>query len=333
MSNTALPTAFQVLPFVSSTPVFRETITDQVYTAGQQVELMLPQAFGGTAPLSYTLTPIPNGLTFNAADRVLTGTPDMATTVTLTYTATDSAATPTSTALTFMVTVSQNPIVSIADVDVNEEDGAATVTVSVDTAVAGGFTVNASTTEGTATSGEDYTAVTNQMLIFDGTATEATFTVPIIDDAVVEGAETLRVSLSDLQVTGGTTVTLPDTPATVTINDDDTASLTLTPATLTVTEGGIATFTVSVDNAVQGGFTVAASTTDGTATSGGRLHSRQQPGADLRRQHRRDPNLYGHHPGRCRRRRRRNPDGVAGHRGPYHGDGHAAGPGHGHHHG
>ena len=146
----------------------------------------------------------------------------------------------------------------------NEGEGAATVTVSVDVAVAGGFTVNASTTDYTATEPQDYTAVTNQMLTFDATATDVTFDVPIIDDAVVEGTETLMVSL--LQVTG-TTVTLPTAPATVTINDDDTASLTLTPATLTVTEGGIATFTVSVNAAVQGGFMVDASTDDDTATA------------------------------------------------------------------
>ena len=237
------------------------------------VELTLPEAdTGRTTPLTYTLTPtasIPNGLTFNAADRTLTGTPDMATTATLTYTATDSSDTPTSAALTFMVTVPPYPIVSIDDVAVDEGVGAATVTVSVDVAVAGGFTVNASTTgAGTATEPQDYTAVTNQTLIFDGTATKATFKVLIINDAVVEGDETLMVSLR--QVTG-TTVTLPTDPATVTINDDDTASLTLTPATLTVTEGGIATFTVSVNAAVQGGFMVdasAASTAADTAIAG-----------------------------------------------------------------
>ena len=261
-------TVFQVLPYVSSIPVFSETIANQIYPIGKMVELTLPEAdTGRTTPLTYTLTPtadIPNGLTFNAADRVLTGTPDMATTVTLTYTATDSSDTPTSAALTFMVTVPPYPIVSIDNVAVDEGAGAATVTVSVDVAVAGGFTVNASTANDTAFLDEDYTAVTNQMLTFDDTATDVTFDVPIIDDAVVEGTETLMVSL--LQVTG-TTVTLPTAPATVTINDDDTASLTLTPATLTVTEGGIATFTVSVNAAVQGAFMVDASTVNGTATS------------------------------------------------------------------
>ena len=254
---------------MSPIPVFSETIANQIYPIGKMVELTLPEAdTGRTTPLTYTLTPtasIPNGLTFNAADRILTGTPDMATTVTLTYTATDSSDTPTSAALTFMVTVPPYPIVSIANVAVDEGDGAATVTVSVDVAVAGGFTVNASTANDTAILGKDYTADDNQMLTFDSIATKATFDVLIIDDAVVEGAETLMVSLR--QVTG-TTVTLPTDPATVTINDDDTAILTLTPATLTVTEGGIATFTVSVNAAVQDGFMVDASTDDDTAIAG-----------------------------------------------------------------
>ena len=152
---------------------------------------------------------------------------------------------------------------------VNEDDGTATFTVSVDNAVQGGFTVAASTTTaGTATSVEDYTAVNSQMLTFAGTIGETqTLTVAINDDAVAEAAETLMVSLATVAATTAT-VTLPVGTVTVTINDDDTAALTLTPSALTVTEGGTATFTVSVDIAVQGGFTVAASTTAVTATEG-----------------------------------------------------------------
>ena len=92
----------------------------------------------------------------------------------------------------------------------------------------------------------------------------------IIDDAVVEGDEILMVSLTNLDRTTVTTLDVPTTATVITITDNDTATLTLMPASLTVTEGdGTATFTASLDNAVQGGFTVAASTTtDGTATDG-----------------------------------------------------------------
>ena len=66
---------------------------------------------------------------------------------------------------------------------------------------------------------------------------------------------------------------LPADVPTITITDNDGAMLTM--ADVTVAEGAdMATVTVSLDNEVQGGFTVDASTTDdGTATAtGARLH-------------------------------------------------------------
>ena len=86
-------------------------IADQVYAVGQSVALSLPTATGGLTPLTYTLTPIPAGLTFSddGAIRLLTGTPTAVTAaaVSLTYTATDSAGLVAT--LTFMVTVNIAP--------------------------------------------------------------------------------------------------------------------------------------------------------------------------------------------------------------------------------
>ena len=65
---------------------------DQTYTVGTQIAaLTLDAATGGTPPFTYALSNVPNGLSFNATSRVLSGTPTTATTgaVTLTYTATD----------------------------------------------------------------------------------------------------------------------------------------------------------------------------------------------------------------------------------------------------
>ena len=87
------------------------SIDPQSYRVGTDVSVTLPDATGGTGTLSYTLTPdgaIPAGLTFNPADRILTGTPNTATTTaaTLAYTVTDSATLmPETAALTFTVTV------------------------------------------------------------------------------------------------------------------------------------------------------------------------------------------------------------------------------------
>ena len=65
----------------------------------------LPEATGGSdrEELTYTLTPAVPGLTFDAAARVLSGTPTEAGTYTMTYTATDAASKTAS--LSFTITV------------------------------------------------------------------------------------------------------------------------------------------------------------------------------------------------------------------------------------
>ena len=110
-SPASVMLTFQVTVF-SEPLVFGETIAPQGYTATAAITpLPLPQATGGIAPLSYTLTPIPDGLTFSddGTTRHLAGTPDMASDVALTYTATDSAIPPASAMLTFQVTVFSAP--------------------------------------------------------------------------------------------------------------------------------------------------------------------------------------------------------------------------------
>ena len=56
-----------------------KTVSAQSYTVGEEVSETLPAATGGTAPLSYAVTPdLPRGLTFNKETRVLSGTPTAA---------------------------------------------------------------------------------------------------------------------------------------------------------------------------------------------------------------------------------------------------------------
>ena len=55
-------------------------IADQTYTAGTAIDaLMLPAASGGTGTLTYSLVGLPAGLSFDAATRLLSGTPSAAT--------------------------------------------------------------------------------------------------------------------------------------------------------------------------------------------------------------------------------------------------------------
>ena len=79
-------------------------IAAQTFTAGTPVSLSLPIATGGTAPYTYSLAPIPAGLSFSSAERLLSGTPTTAATATpITYTARDTAGR--SASLTFTITV------------------------------------------------------------------------------------------------------------------------------------------------------------------------------------------------------------------------------------
>ena len=69
---------------------FQGAVKDQTYTTGWPIApLILPSARGGTGPLSYTLRPPIPGLTFEARERTLRGTPAAAGRHEMTYTVSD----------------------------------------------------------------------------------------------------------------------------------------------------------------------------------------------------------------------------------------------------
>ena len=148
--------------------------------------------------------------------------------------------------------------VTIADANASEGSGIS-FTVTLSAAVQGGLKVTPGYTNGTA-AGTDYTANTGA-LTFTGTANETqSFTVSTKDDAVLEANETFTVGLT---VSGTSlSITATDT-ATGTINNDDSASVTIADAN--ADEGDGISFTVTLDNAVQGGLTVTPGYTNGTA--------------------------------------------------------------------
>ena len=154
--------------------------------------------------------------------------------------------------------VEASPVeVTLDDVDVAEDvaGGVLTLTARLSAAAGGAFTVMASTANGTAVAGSDYTALTNHVLNFAGLAREPqTFRVLIANNAIAEGDETFTVSLSG---SSSTAVTTPGPDATVTIVDDDIATATLGGADMTVDEDvGTVTIAVMLDVAVQGGVTI-----------------------------------------------------------------------------
>jgi len=155
--------------------------------------------------------------------------------------------------------------VTISDVSGNEDDGAITVTATLDSAVQGGFNVSLNSTDGTATViGNDYSALNSTSLAFTGAVGETqVFTVLPTTDSIVEPNELFTVSQSNLSV-ANLAVSIVDT-AEVTIVNDDTASVTLSDISGNE-DDGLITVTATLDNAVQGGFSVDVSSADGSAT-------------------------------------------------------------------
>ena len=90
----------------ATAPEFRESIRDREYPVGEPIEeLTLPAAVGGTAPLTYALSPaLPDGLSFDRSTRRLSGTPtDISSETPYTYTVTDNDGR--SATLSFTITV------------------------------------------------------------------------------------------------------------------------------------------------------------------------------------------------------------------------------------
>ena len=126
------------------------------------------------------------------------------------------------------VTITDNdeaPTLSIADIGVAEGDMGAktlTFTATLSAASAKAVMVTATTADGTASAGSDYTSNT-QMLMIPAGQTTASFEVTVSSDVLFEADENFSVNLSN-----PSNATLADGTATGTISNDDAApSLTL----------------------------------------------------------------------------------------------------------
>ena len=141
--------------------------------------------------------------------------------------------------------------ISINDVSVTEGTGSnatATFTVTLDTAVDGGFTVGYSTADGSATAPADYSAASG-MLTFAGNVGETqTIAVSVIGDSDFEPDETYMVNLGTPSNPG---VVATDGTGLGTIIDDDSADLAidLSAAPDPVIAGTQLVYTAQVSNA------------------------------------------------------------------------------------
>ena len=94
--------------------------------------------------------------------------------------------------------------VSVADARVEEADGATLdFVVTLDRAASGPVTVEYATADGSARSGDDYTAASGTLTFAAGEMSK-TVAVTVIDDSLDEGEETLTLTLSDADPSGAT---------------------------------------------------------------------------------------------------------------------------------
>ncbi|MGN7515356.1 MAG: gliding motility-associated C-terminal domain-containing protein, partial [Allomuricauda sp.] len=179
-------------------------------------------------------------------------------------TATGDATLGAQTTTTYTINNDDSATLTITNASVAEDGGNLVFAVTLNNAVVGGTDVAYTFTDVTATGGgTDYDS-TGGTLNFTGTASEVqNITVPITDDAIVEGDETFEVVLGT--PTNG--VGVSGSPATGTITNDDSAAVTIANTSGNEDAGPI-TVSATLDNAVDGGFTVQVSTTNGTAIAG-----------------------------------------------------------------
>jgi hypothetical protein len=155
---------------------------------------------------------------------------------------------------------------SAATYNVNENEPAqhATITVNRTGGSDGQVTVDYTTSDGTATAGSDYQTASGTLTFADG-VTSQTFDVPVIDDSVYEGNETVTLTLSNAG--GGATIGSPNSATLNIVENESQPALSIN--NVTVNEGQSGTtdlvFTVSLSVQSASPVTVNYATADSTA--------------------------------------------------------------------
>ena len=245
--------------YAGATPSVVVTVTDtdsdpalsavaaQRYTVGVAVDVTLPAARDGDAPLRYALdvSALP-GLIFTADTRVVSGAPTTATAtpVRLTYTVTDGDGD--TAGVAFEVAVTNAPGVTILPRALTVLEGAAgAYTVRLNSRPGGDVTV-------TPRSGDDAAAtVSAAALVFTADnwhIAQAVAVIGVEDDN--GGDETVTISHAVISSSGGGAgddyagITAAD--VTVAVTDDDIPALTVEPTRLVIDEGASETYTVTL---------------------------------------------------------------------------------------
>lgn len=101
------------------------------------------------------------------------------------------------------VTISDNegvPSLSINSISVSENDGTASLIVTLSGPTTQNVTFTVNTQNGTAVSPGDYTAITNQTFTIPAGQTTVAINIPVLEDILVEGNELFNVILSNPSV-------------------------------------------------------------------------------------------------------------------------------------
>ena len=136
------------------------------------------------------------------------------------------------------------------------EDSNQTVTITLDNAVADGFTLFLESGFGSAIEDTDYASIDSNQLFFSGAANETeTFQLLVIDDLIIENNETLQLSIGTVLATTVDTATIIiDATTVATILNDDSVILNIADTSASEDTTNI-NFSVSINRAVFGGFT------------------------------------------------------------------------------
>ena len=181
-------------PDPDTEPVFIEAADPQTYRQNQAIEFTLPAAIDGNGTLTYTLTDLPEGLTFDAETLVVSGTPsEMTEKAIYTLTVTDEDGD--SAVMSFFITVLANVAPSFGDASVSAQSYLRKQEID--------------------------SLTLPQAIGGDGSLTYAL--APDLPDDLVFDAETRMLSGTPLEVIAETTYTL-----TATDGDGDAAILTFT---------------------------------------------------------------------------------------------------------
>ncbi len=230
----------------------------------------------GTVPTSVTLTPV----NWNDGVQVIvTGVEDTIVDGEVSYTIQTGDVTSTDSNYASLtpdqiadVTVINNDndigTITINSITVDENVGIATLTVTLNTDVEGGLTVDYTTSNNTALAGLDYTASAATLNFTGNTGETQPIDIVINDDILAENSESLFVTLSNMQSPGTVNFIPANGIANITITDNDAPNVTINDITVNE-DDGLAIFTITLTGGdVLGGFDVSYETSDDTALEG-----------------------------------------------------------------